>query len=189
MDIDFYEGHTISGADLSFSQYAEGFALTGQTPVVLPLAMRDVTRVRLRAPANGTVYFYEGGIASSGVPTDLTKVHCVLDAGEIQSQKCQTSISATDYWLVTGATGSVLSKTGAWAQFRIEVKPISDTYFFPLTQWFGVSDASGTVQLYGASDPFVWVPANYDVRLVVQANTANTVVAGGLEGYLAKVIG
>lgn len=116
------------------------------------------------------------------------QVHLVIPAGEIQSQKAQTSISAQDYWIITGATGSVLSKTAAWAQFRLEIKPVSETYFYPITQWIGVSDSSGTVPMIGAADPFAIVPANHDVRLVCQANQASTSVAGGFEGYLASII-
>ena len=46
-------------------------------------------------------------------------------------------------------------------KFRIEAKPVADTYYFPLTQWVGVSDASGTVDLLDGNE-FVIIPKNYD---------------------------
>lgn len=188
-NIKFYEGHSVSGTDLTFRKYSTEFALMGRTPVTLPLALRDVTRARLSAPANGTIAFYEGGDTTNGDPDDDTEIHLIIPPGDIQSQKGQTSLSSTDYWIVTGVTGSVLSKTAAWAQFRLEVKPFTDAYFYPIMQWFGVKDSSGTVQGIGPSDPYAIVPANHDVRIVTQANTAGVVVAAGFQGFLAEVIG
>lgn len=188
MNVVIYEGHTISDGDLTFSIDNSVFALTGQTAVTLPTAMRDVTRARLSAPAVGTIYFYQGGAITNGVPDDLTTVHAVIPPGDIQTQKTQTAISSTDYWIITGATGSVLEKTGAWAQFRIEIKPVTDTYFYPLTQWIGCSDSSGISHLFGPNDPFHIVPPNHDVRVVASANAANVDTSAGMTGFLAEVL-
>ena len=193
MDIDFYEGHTYSSGNLTF--YNSDVAgdtdptLTGTTAVTLPTAVARATRARLDSPANGNIYFYEGGATTSGVPDDADQVHLIIPAGEIQSQKNATSISSVDYWIIDSATISVLEKTAAWAQARIEIKPASaaDTAWFPITQWIGVTDSSGTVSFLHQGE-FLVVPKNYDARMVAVADGANTYLAGGMSGPLALVV-
>lgn len=183
-DIVFYEGHTISGSDATFLQETNGGAgitLTGTTPVTLPTAVFRASRAGLESPAAGSIYFYEGGTRTDA------NTHLIIPSGEIQTQKASTTISSADYWFITGARASVLEKTGAWAQFRIEIKPITSVYFYPLTEWVGASDASGTINLLEPEDPWLIVPKNHDVRMAVQANAANVDVAGGMTGVLAGV--
>lgn len=181
----FYEGHTTDGTDATFlfeDNGGDGITLTGTTPVVLPTAAFRANRARLSAAAVGTIAFYEGGTRTNA------NTHLTIPPGEVQSQKCATCISSSDHWIITGATGSVLEKTGAWAQFRIETKPISGSVFYPATQWIGVTDSSGTRGLIEATDPFLIVPPNYDVRIAVAGNAANVDVAGGIIGVLAQTV-
>ena len=187
-NITFYEGNTISGSDLTFVNDSTVTALTGQTGVTLNTPVARITRARLSSPAVGTIYFYEGGTTTAGVPDDLSTVHMIIPAGEMQSQKAATSISSNDYYIISGATATVLEKTSAWAQVRIEIKPVSESNYFPITEWVGVSDSSGSVPLIHNGDPFLIVPSNHDVRLAAKANTSGIHVAGGMIGYLAKKI-
>lgn len=187
MDIDFYEGHTRSGSDLTFIIENTNTTLTGRTTASLPTAVNRLNRVRLTAPAVGNIYFHEGGATTNGTPNDLSTVHLMLAPGDIQSEKSSTAISSVDYWFITNATASVLEKTSAWAQCRIEEKGIDDTYFYPVTQWVGISDSSGTVSLIASQNPVIVVPKNYDVRLACKANTAGIYIAGGMIGYLAII--
>lgn len=186
-NITLTEGHTVSGGDASFYNFGIGgdspYALNGTTPVTIPTALFRSTRARCASPAVGDIHFYEGGTRTAA------NTHLTIPAGEVQTQKASTTISAVDYWILTGGTGSVLEKTGAWAQFRIERKPLADTYFYPMSQWVGASDASGTVPLIAPDGPFKYIPANHDSRIAVQANTANVDVAGGLVGVLAIIEG
>lgn len=181
--LQLYEGQTISGGNASFALENDGITLTGNTPVTLPTALFRATRARLASPAVGTIAFYEGGTRTDA------NTHLTVPPGDIQSQKASTTISSVDYWIITGATGSVLEKTSSWAAFRIEIKPITASNYYPITQWVGVSDASGTRSILDTGDPYLIVPTNHDVRLAVTANTANVDVAGGMIGVLAKVIG
>jgi len=185
-NIDFYEGHTISGSNLTFAQENTDTAITGQTNKTLPTALARCTRARLSSPAVGDIYFHEGGATTGGVPNDGTTVHLVIPAGEIQSQKASTSLSSVDYWIVDSVTASVLSKTSAWAQVRVEMKRVSETNFYPITQWLGLSDSTGTTELLH-NDEYLVIPKNSDVRMVGKANTANIQVAGGMSGPLAIV--
>lgn len=184
------EGHTSTGTNLTFSSVNPAAALTGQTAASLGISRTRLTRARLSLPAVGDIYFYETGTTlSSGVPTDTSKVHMMIPAGEIQTQKASTAVSSVDYWIITGAKAGVLSKTSAWAQVRIEIKPWTSTTnsWYPITEWIAVSDASGTISLFGSDEPYLIVPKNYDVRMSAIANTAGIDVTGGMIGYLAVV--
>lgn len=181
-----YEGHTISGGNLTFSA-PPYFDLQGRTPVALPTALARSTRALLLngVTAVGNVSFYEGGAVTNGTPDDADQVHLIIPAGEPQSQKASTSVSSIDFWIITHMSLSVLEKTASWAQGRIEYKDcLSDTWL-PLTQYFGVSDSQGTITFN--LKPHVIIPRNSDVRIAAKANTANIYVGGGISGYLAIV--
>lgn len=188
MDIDFYEGHDWNSGNTLFVKEDTNTTLTGTTAKALPTGLARTTRARLTQPCTGNIYFYEGGATTSGVPNDKTTIHMIIPAGEIQTQKASTTISSQDYWFITGGKATVLEKTSSWAQIRIEIKPVSSTYFYPVTEWIGVSDASGSRPLLDPDDPIIVVPKNHDVRIFAKSNTAGVHVAGGITGYLASII-
>jgi hypothetical protein len=185
--LDFYEGQTISGTDLTFRFEGTDNALTGQTGKALTTPVARITRARLKSPAVGTIYFYRGGATTGGVPDTLANVHMMISPGEIQSQKASTSISQFDYYIITGATATVLEKTASYAQVRIETKNVSDTYWYPITEWISATDASGSVDLLHGNDPYLIIPKNSDVRVNARANAANIDVSAGITGYLAII--
>lgn len=190
-NLTLFEGHTSSGTDLTFSTVSNvGISLTGQTAAPLSLSRTRITRARLTLPAVGDIYFYETGTAlSSGVPTDLTKVHMMIPAGEIQTQKASTAVSAVDYWIITNFTAGVLEKTAAYAQVRVEIKPWTTTTdsWYPATEWLTVASGGGTRNLLESNDPYLIVPKNHDVRLTAIADGASTPITGGMAGFLALV--
>lgn len=182
-----YEGHTISGGNLTFSA-PPYFDLNGRTPVQLPVPLARATRALLLngVTCAGDVSFYEGGAVTNGVPNDADQVHLIIPATEPQTQKTSTSISSIDYWIITHMSLSVLEKTGSWAQGRIEAKNCLSNTWLPKTQYFGVSDAQGTISF--DLIPHVIIPRNSDFRVAAKANTAGIHVAAGVSGYLAVII-
>ena len=180
-------GQYFSGTDLI--NYTSGdITLTGQTAVVLPTALARVNRAYTTSAATmvGDVAFYQGGGITGGSPDDDDQVHMILQAGEAQTQKTATSIASTDYWLVSRLTATVLEKTAAWAQVRIEMKAAASSIWYPVTQYIGVSDASGTVQVQ--FDQLKVIPKNHDVRMVAKADGVSTHIAGGIDGWIASII-
>lgn len=186
--LDLFEGHTISGTDLVFAVSSDtALTLNGQTDVALTgLDRARITRARLSAPAVGDIYFHEGGATTNGVPNDDTTVHAIIPAGEIQTQKASTSISATDFWIMTEATFGVTEKSASWAQCRVETKPWNESGWYPVTQWIEASDSSGTVSLFSGRVPII-IPYNHDVRMTAIADGASTSVIGGMAGLFARV--
>lgn len=185
--IDFYEGHTYSSGDLTFLVENTNTALMGTSSVTLPTALARSTRARLTSPAVGDIYFHEGGATTGGVPNDGSTVHLVIPAGEVQTQKASTSVSAVDYWIVDDVSAGVLSKTSSYAQIRIEVKAASASLWYPITRWLPISDNSGGLPLFGPNK-FLIIPKNHDVRMVAIANTDGIQVAGGMSGPLALIV-
>jgi hypothetical protein len=114
----------------------------------------------------------------------------MIPAGEIQTQKASTSVSASDYWVITNFTAGVLEKTAAYAQVRVEIKPWTTTTnsWYPITEWLTVASGGGTRNLLEPNDPYLIVPKNHDVRLTAIADGASTPITGGMAGFLALVI-
>lgn len=107
-----------------------------------------------------------------------------IPAGLNQSEKASTSISSTDYWILTGMRGSVLEKTtNIFVDVILEVRLLGGV-FRPREQ-VAVSSVGGTTSLL--FKPYQIVPANADVRLRSRSSAAGTDVTGSIQGFLASV--
>lgn len=173
------EYHTISGGDLTFG--VQSVTLAGSTPVALTTPCARVSRMYNTGSTalEGSVYAFE-----TSTRTDAG-THAVIPAGEQQTQKAATSISSSDYWLITGGSVTVLSKVTKYAEFRLEIRPVGTSYWRPISQTVGVTDTTGTI--YIPLKPYGIVPPNSDIRIAVRTNTSGVDVAGGFEGYLAII--
>lgn len=183
----YYEGHTIDDDGLTF---VSGTAtLTGRTPALLSTPVARINRAYTTSESHptfaGTVSFYEGGAQTNGVVSDATEVHLQLQIGEAQSQKCQTSISKNDYWLLTSISASYIDKGAGFVDFRLEIKPYDSNIWRPITQTFGISDGKPTENIN--FDSIKIVPKNHDVRVTAVADNASTRVSAGIVGELAIV--
>lgn len=180
------EGHTIDG-DGNTTFVTQNVTLTGTTAKALTTPLFRANRAfNIGSTAlTGAVAFYEGGGVTSGKPDNDDQVHLLITAGEQQTQKGATTISSSDYWIVSSFTLSVTEKQSSWAEARIEIKPVAGTYWRPITQNIGCSDSSGTIK--ADKRPYIIVPKNHDVRIAVRGNAIGTSVAGGFNGYLASI--
>lgn len=176
------EGHTVDGNGAT-TFVTQTKTLTADTPVSLDTALFRATRainLSTTDSLGGPVYVYEN---NSG--RDDNKTHLVIPQGEQQTQKAATTISSSDYWFVSGLSISVLSKVTKYAEARLEMKATSSSVWLPISQTLSCTDTTGTI--FVPFDPFIVVPANYDVRMAVKTNTSAVAVAGGFRGYLASV--
>lgn len=177
------EGHTESGGNKTFvSQTA---TLNGQTRVALSTALNRSTRIYNNGTTDlaGAVYVYENTALTSGKPTDTTKIHVSIPSGKNQSQKASTSLSSTDYWIVTQINCHVLTKTAAYADVELQVR--LNGKVFRTLDLMSASNATGGIITF---NPYVIIPANSDVRLVAVGSTSGLDVSGNIHGYLALVI-
>jgi len=179
------EGHTMSGGNRTF--VVQTATLNGQNKVTLTTPLNRVTRVvhadQSSTDLVGEVYVYEDTTISAGKPTDTTKIHLTVPAGENQSQKASTSLSSQDYWVVTGFTAGYLEKTGSnVADIRIEVKEVGGVWK-PKSNPVVVTTGGNSLRIY---HPYIIVPTNSDVRLTAKSSTTGQEITGDIQGYLAK---
>ena len=172
------EGHTVDGSG-NFTFVFQTATLNGTTDVLLTTPLARVTRVYNNGsvPLVGTVSVHEGT-----TPTD-PQIHIIIEAGKQQSEKCSTTISDVDYWIITSVYADVLEKTSAFADITFEVRQ-KGKIFRPVVTF----SASNSGQGLHDFKPYVVIPKNADVRLTAEAGGAGTDVSGGIQGVLASII-
>ena len=183
------EGHTIDSVGLlTFS--SQTHTLTGNTPVDLDPPLRDATHI---APASvdnlasgKKVYVFENTATTNGVPNDTSKVHVILDQSYGRSQKAATSISSTDYWIITAVYGGLLKKTSAYADIEMRAGKVG---------W--MQETLMEIPVYSVGNPYqnlplseaIIIPKNSDWVMTASCSTTGCDVIAGAAGVLAKVIG
>ena len=198
------EGHTYSSGLLTFVSQDVTLDATNPTTTAATLStpLARITRGFLKSSGTpgspqsdlvGNIYFYDdnGGTItlSSGVPSDTSYVHMMIRAGLNQTEKASTSISNTDYWIITGAYASMLTKsTAASAEVDIFTRDVGNG-----GTWRKAFDMAcsfnGTTDAYRIGYPYIIVPKNHDIKMVAYGDSASArSVAGGIFGVLAKVI-
>lgn len=181
------EGHTMTGGNKTF--VVQTVTLTGQTRAPLTTPLNRCTRVAHNDESStnlvGEIYVYENTALSSGKPSDNSKIHLTVEAGFNQSEKASTSLSSTDYWIVTNFRCSLLSKaTGAFADVALEIRR-SGGVFRQIEDITCSSSHNGSFDF----NPYIIVPKNSDVRLVGISDAAGgRDITGSIQGYLAKII-
>ena len=179
------EGHTVDGSG-NFTFVSQNVVANGQTAVSLGTPMARCNRIENLGNADnvGTISVYQlGEDAPSGVPSDGTKVHCIVAAGRNQSEKCATTLSNIDYWFITSVHVNVIEKTSSSAEFRLEIRDKGSV--FKPKAFFSASNTS-----FGGADfdPFYIVPANADVRIRALSSGTNIECTAYINGFLAKVV-
>lgn len=180
------EGHTETGDNKTF--VVQTATLDGQNKVTLGTPLNRVTRVAHNDESStdlvGEIYVYEDTTISGGKPTDTTKIHLTIPAGQNQSQKASTSLSSQDYWIVTRISAGNKNKTGTNStDVRLEVrrqggvfKPVSK----PLIFVTGTEDDKSFL-------PYIIIPKNADVRLTAVSSASGQDIVGDIDGFLAIV--
>jgi len=165
------EGHTISGSDFTF--VTQTATLNGTTPVVLTTLLARTSRIYNTGSTDfaGTVTVYTNG----------GDTHLTASGSDDQSLKCATTISSTDYWIITGFDVAVNRSNVANVDFKLQVMESGGVF---RTQYF-TSQANGGS--YFTFDQPLIVKPNSDVRVQATSNAANTSVVSSIHGYLATV--
>lgn len=177
------EGHTIDGnGDFTFT--TQQVVLNGQSQVTLstPLARANRAYNSSGTELQGSVYFYEDGTSSGGVPTASSEVHLMIDAGRQQSEKCATTISSSDYWILTGFNATVIEKTTTIAEIRLDVREKGGV--FRTRDYISTREGSNQPNKFR---PYLIIPPNSDVRLTAVSTGANDEIVGHIEGVLAII--
>ena len=191
------EGHT-QDAGGNFTFVVQTVTLTGQTPADLGTDLIRCTRLyRPKGTFASPTSDFVGNIAcfdsaansgfTGGKPDVDASVKCMITAGKNQSEKCATSLSSMDYWILTGVYAAVTraGPQSAKADIDIEFREVGGVWR-PLGLEMSVDQESkGSEPL--PLKPYRWIPKNSDVRMVFTASENNTVVQGHIDGVLALV--
>lgn len=196
------EGHTYSAGNLTFVvQDVTLAANPTTTAATLSTPLARVTRAYLKSSGTpgspqadivGDVYFYDdnGGTItiSGGVPSDTSYVHMMIRAGLNQTEKCATSISSTDYWIITGIYADVLDKQStAGAEIDLYARDVANG-----GAWRKLFDLAVTVAgggTFRTGYPYVIIPKNHDIKTVAYGDSATgRIISAGIFGTLAKIV-
>lgn len=194
------EGHTIDGSgNLTFAvQDVTTDASDGRTKVTLSTPLARATRAYVKnsgtfnspqsAPA-GNIYIYDDtdGI-TNGVPNTAAATKMMLDIGYTQSEKCATTISATDYWFISyfSAAISDASPTAGLITCRIERRDVANGGVWRPMGRDIILVAGGQGGVIEFS-PYLIVPKNHDIRVRAQTDTGTAEIHAEVGGYLAEV--
>lgn len=180
------EGHTISNGLLTFS--TQTATLDGQNKVVLATPLARMTRLYNNGTSDfaGTVYGYEDDTVTAGVPDTASKVHLTVTNGN-QSEKASTSISSTDYLIVTGIELFVFTKTDETVEFIGEFREVAETPKVWRRVYSATSNSKSNA-FFEAFNPPIIVPKNHDIRLRAKSDGTAVDIGGAFSGYLAEVV-
>ena len=181
------ECHTVTGTGVNsvFAFVTQNVTLNGQTPVALSTPVARVSRIYNNGSSElvGRVVVYQNTSVSNGVPSDTTKIHIDIPTGFQQSFKSATTFSSSDYFILTGAYGSVSKKQAASVDFYLEERQAGKV--FRQLGSFTASSDGGAFDI--EFDPSIIIKKNSDVRFRADTSANNSVVFAIFKGYLASV--
>lgn len=137
----------------------------------------------------GVLTLYESAVTtiSAGAPTTgYTGVHLTVAAEKENSEKCATTISKDDYWIIRGVYADVLSKSTENIEMEFQIR-LKDKVFRETFE-FCCSTGNGTSRDF---KPYIIVPKNSDIRMRAKSDGASTgdlIVSAGMYGVLAKIM-
>ena len=180
------EGHTVDVTGLIFTFVVQTPTLNGQGQVTLTTTLARVSRTNTSGAVDtvGSIYVYETDTTTAGVPDTAAKVHITQEAGVNNSEKAATTISDSDYYIVTGFYGDVLEKSSAFATLHLEVREAGGVFINKVD----VAAATSGGGRHHEFKPYLVVPKNSDIRLRATADGASTDISGGIQGVLAAVV-
>lgn len=188
------EGHTVLDGKLTY--VVQTVSLDGQNEVILPTPLyRSTILYNNSTNGNGngagdfagTIYVYEsGGTVTNGVPQDTTKIHLSAETTDNQSDKCATSISDLDYWIITQVYSEVTrsSNQSRRVEFKVQIRSFNGVWRTRMRLNSSTESSTNSIEL----NPCLIVPGNSDVRMVATSNGADTEVSGMIAGYLATIL-
>lgn len=183
------EGHTKDQTTGDLTFVVQNVTLTGQTPATLTTPLARCTRAYNNNTTvfAGNIYFFENGTVTAGVPNTASQIHMTIPAGRGQSQKCATSISSTDYFILTGLYLFVYEKASAYADayLRWRLVGTTDKAFREIS----LLSASSGVPSVKKWEPYLTLPSNIDIEMIATHTGGSPInVGGAFHGFLASVV-
>lgn len=168
------EGHYLDASgNLVF--HVQSVTLTGTTAVVLSQALSRCSRMYISTAdvAVGTITVNAG---------EAGTVYNRIVAGDAQTEKCATSFSYRDFFIVTNFGSWIFANGTPRVVFRLEVSTDGGAWR-PQARWSLRGDGSDYDRVTTAP-PFI-IPPNSDIRIRSSANSSGVEVGAHFSGYLA----
>jgi len=183
-----YEYHTIDGSG-NFTFGVGSFYLDGRNKVTLPVPCARVNRFYNNDTWDfaGDITIYEDTAIVNGVPTDSTKVHMQMIGTthvDNQSLKAATTLSNTDYWIVTDIQANLIGSNSARVDVHLEVREKGKVFRTQLDVGLGTG---GTTHARFELNPALIVTPNSDIRMTAVSTANGTEVSGYMSGTLASI--
>lgn len=179
------EGCTID-ADNHFTNVVQETKLVGRTETDIPIPLARVTRLINISSSDflGDVYIYEDDTVTNGVPQTAANIHMQVVSGN-QSEKCSTTMSNSEYFIITGLMGHCFDKNSEIVEYLLEMREVGSflRVFRRVFSFAGSEGQSTAIPI----DPPIIVPKNFDVRMRA-ACAASGDVGGNMVGHLAVVV-
>lgn len=179
------EGFTGSGTGegVKYTFHEQEVTLNGRNKVTLDTPITKATRTYNYGATDldGVVYIYEDTAISNGVPSDATKIHLVTETN--QSFKAATTISDSDYWIITQVSAGVNKRASDSVDFLVQLRAPGKVWRDALPI---IASSGGPSVPSELSTPII-VPRNYDMRIVAQSGSNGTEAAAWVSGPLAAV--
>lgn len=179
-----FKGHTVDGNG-DFTEVNQIIELDGQNKVAL-----ETPLVRIERGENvngteiiGTVYVYEDGVITGGIPDDDSTVHLIIEPAEQRSTKLSFTTSSDTYLLITNIELGVYEKTDSNAVVRAKYRPKGSVFRTVLRSGVHSKGPAFLKEL----NPYLIVPPNSDVYFDAEADGTNTDVGGSIHGFVAKI--
>ena len=177
------EGHIVTGTGVNqeFTEVIQNVTLNGQTKVALNTPVARTSRLKNADTSAwaGTIYVYEDGAITAGVPDDATTIHLTVTAAGRQSQKAALTFSNVEYGIITSWYGGVDRNASANVDLDLEIRDPGGA-FRPQADLHARTGAGPFVE--HQFRPFLVVPTNNDIRVVCTSSANNTTVLGGFSG-------
>ena len=178
----FIEGHEITSDGFIF--VVREVTLNGQTQVTFP-GLARVSRLYNDGASEykGSLFVAESTPTVAGEPTDKTKVHLLALADDQQSAKGATTLSSTDYWIITEVYAAVRRRANTSVDFQIQTREFGKAFRTRIPLGAHSNSAGVPVPLR----PHFIIPPNTDVRIRASSDTAAS-ATGFLNGVLASSV-
>ena len=180
----YIEGMTLSNGVLTFVNQTA--ILNGRNKVTLSTPLARCTR--MRGNVAGTVYAYEDGAITNGVPNNASTIHNTIVSSDNTSLKAGTSIAGNNYFILTkywATLGKASGSAAADIRFKIQNldSPVFGNNFYTEEVW----SISLSQSLNEAVEPFEIIPPNSDIVMTASASSGTLDVKAGFHGFFADI--
>lgn len=177
-------GHTIASG--VFTEVTQTVTLTGQTRAALgtPLARVNRAYTTSATALTGPIYIYVNGAITAGKPDTDADTKLIIAAARQQSQKAQTVIADTEYFLLTQLHAAIIRTQSVNMDIELQVRRVGES-FRPVFE--DTLRTTADPRFKEDFKPYIVIPKNSDVRVVATSNAANGIVFASLNGIYAEI--